>query len=302
LSLNVLGLGGCKDWQLMARIRSEDYTFVTNNRTDFAAAGHRAGRNLRYCGCYQQPKEPGRFGVKIAVNRIGIGALWIATGLSVWALDDPRGHWSGSVEVPNQILSMEVDLDKGPNGWIGSISIPEQKASGIPLDTITFANGKCTFHLKGAPGDPTFTGTLSADGKTMTGDFTQGPGTFPFKFSRTGDPKVDVAKASPAVAKDFLGTWEGTLEGPGLRLVLKMSNDGGGAKAVLISVDQGGTEIPVSAIDQKDAKLTLLVKMVGGQYEAEINKEGSELNGTWTQGGNGLPLKLKKAAAQDEKH
>ena len=80
-----------------------------------------------------------------------------------------------------------------------------------------------------------------------------------------------------------------------------MSNDASGAKAVLISLDQGGTEIPVSAIDQKDSKLTLLVKMVGGQYEAEINKEGSELNGTWTQGGNRLPLKLKKAAAQNKK-
>jgi hypothetical protein len=35
--VNFLGLGGYKDWQLMARIRSEDYTFVTNNRTDFTA-------------------------------------------------------------------------------------------------------------------------------------------------------------------------------------------------------------------------------------------------------------------------
>jgi hypothetical protein len=238
--------------------------------------------------------------MKTVVNRIGIGALWIAGALSGWAQDGPRGHWTGSVEVPNMTLAMEVDLDKVPNGWIGSISIPAQNASGIPLDAITFTNGKCTFLIKGVPGDPTFTGTLSADGKTMTGDLTQGPGTFPFKFSRTGDPKVEQAKASPAVAKDFLGTWEGTLEGPGLRLVLKMSNDGGGAKAVLTSVDQG-TEIPVSAIDQKDSKLTLLVKMVGAQYEAEINKEGSELNGTWTQGGNSFPLKLKKAAAQDKK-
>ena len=41
--------------------------------------------------------------------------------------------------------------------------------------------------------------------------------------------------------------------------------------------------------------------MAGGQYEAETNKEGSELNGTWTQGGNDLPLKLKKTAAQDKK-
>jgi predicted nuclease of predicted toxin-antitoxin system len=29
------GLGGSKDWQLMATIRQEDYTFVTNNRSDF---------------------------------------------------------------------------------------------------------------------------------------------------------------------------------------------------------------------------------------------------------------------------
>jgi hypothetical protein len=236
-----------------------------------------------------------------AVTRIGIGALWIAGVLSGWAQDGPRGHWSGSVQVPNQSLAMEVDLDRGPNGWIGSISIPAQNASGIPLEAIAFANGKCTFRLKGAPGDPTFNGTLSTDGKTITGDFTQGPGTFPFKFSRTGEPKVEEAKASPAVAKAFLGTWEGTLEGPGLRLVLKISNDASGAKAFLISLDQGEAEIPVSAIDQKDSKLTLLVKIVGGQYEAEINKEGSELIGTWTQGGNGLPLKLKKAAAPDKK-
>jgi hypothetical protein len=235
--------------------------------------------------------------MKTAMTRIGIGALWMAGALLAGAQDGPRGHWSGSVEVPDHPLAMEVDLDKRPDGWIGSISIPAQGASGIPLDAITFSNGKVTFHLKGAPGDPTFTGTLSADGKTMAGDFTQGPGTITFKFTRTGDPKVEEAKASPAVTKDFVGTWEGTLEGPGLRLVLKISNDASGSKAVLITLDQGGAEIPVSSIDQKDSKLTLVVKMVGGRYAAEISKEGSELNGTWTQGGNDLPLKLKKTAA-----
>jgi hypothetical protein len=234
--------------------------------------------------------------MKVTLQRIGMAALWMAGALSVWAQDGPRGHWSGSVQVPNQTLAIEVDLDKGPNGWIGAISIAAQNASGIPLTEITFADGKCAFHVKGAPGDPNFAGTLSADGKTMSGDFTQGPGSFPFKLSRTGDPKVEEEKASPAVAKDFVGTWEGKLDGPGLRLVLKLSNEAAGAKAVLISLDQGGAEIPVSTIEQKDSKLMLKVKMVGGQYDAEINKEGSELNGTWTQGGNGLPLTLKKAA------
>ena len=194
---------------------------------------------------------------------------------------------------------MEIDLDRVTNDWIGSISIPAQNASGIPLDAISFTNGKCTFRIKGAPGDPTFVGTLSADGKTMAGDLTQGQGVFPFKFSWTGDPKVATAKSSPALAKEFLGTWEGTLEvGQALRLVLKLSNDAGGAKAVFVSLDQGGAEIPVSAIEQKNSKLTLSVNAIGGKYDAEINKEGSELNGTWTQGGNDLPLKLRKLPAK----
>jgi predicted nuclease of predicted toxin-antitoxin system len=33
--VNYLGLGTSKDWQLMATIRAQDYTFVTNNRSDF---------------------------------------------------------------------------------------------------------------------------------------------------------------------------------------------------------------------------------------------------------------------------
>jgi predicted nuclease of predicted toxin-antitoxin system len=35
--VNFAGLGGHKDWQLMTKIRAEDYTFVTNNRADFTA-------------------------------------------------------------------------------------------------------------------------------------------------------------------------------------------------------------------------------------------------------------------------
>jgi predicted nuclease of predicted toxin-antitoxin system len=35
--VNYLGLGSSKDWQLMATIRAQNYTFVTNNRSDFLA-------------------------------------------------------------------------------------------------------------------------------------------------------------------------------------------------------------------------------------------------------------------------
>ena len=35
--VNYLALGGLKDWELMSKILEDDYTFVTNNRSDFLA-------------------------------------------------------------------------------------------------------------------------------------------------------------------------------------------------------------------------------------------------------------------------
>lgn len=239
--------------------------------------------------------------MKTATNlTLLFGVLLLAGALS--AQDGPRGHWTGTIDIPDQALAVEIDLDKTTNGWVGSISIPAQNASGLPLEAITFTHGKCAFRIKGAPGEPTFGGTLSADGKTLSGNVTQSGGSFPFSVSRVGDAKVAEIKKSPAVAKEFLGTWEGTLEaGQPLRLVLKIANDENGASAVLVSVDQGGAEIPVTTIEQKDTKLTLLVKSVGGEYRGEINKDSTELNGTWTQSGNDLPLKLKRKSDESAK-
>lgn len=232
------------------------------------------------------------------VARAVTAAVWLAgcfAGMTLSAQTDMRGHWTGSLQSPAGSLGIEVDLDKADTGWIGSISIPAQGASGLPLDAISFSAGKGSFHLKGVPGDPTFTGTLSADGKLLQGDFVQGGASQPLKLSRTGEAKVEVPKPSPPVAPQFVGTWEGTLQANAdLRLVLTITNGKAGAEATLVSVDQGNAQIPVSGIAQKDAKLSLQVNAVGGGYEGEINKEGTELNGTWTQAGNSLPLQLKK--------
>ena len=112
------------------------------------------------------------------------------------AQSDMRGHWSGTVDTPGGSVVMEVDLDKTANGWIGSVAIPAQGASGLPLDGITFADGKGAFHLKGGAQAPGFAGTLSADGKTLDGTFGAGPQSFPLKLNRTGEARVELPKAS----------------------------------------------------------------------------------------------------------
>ena len=228
--------------------------------------------------------------------RAGIAIFLAGTGL-IWAQNTMKGHWRGALD-PNGALAVEFDLDETASGWIGSVSIPAQNASGLPLDAISFVDGKATFRIKGAPGDPTFTGKLSADGKTLDGELSQGGMALPLKLTRTGEAKVELAKPSPPVAPEFLGNWEGTIQaGASLRVVLTISNGKNGAEGVLVSLDQGNARIPITTITQKGTKLTLLVNGVGGGYDGEINAAGTQLTGTWTQLGNSIPLDLKKATA-----
>jgi hypothetical protein len=235
--------------------------------------------------------------VRRLIRRVIAAAVFLAAAVALPA-QALKGHWSGSIDAPQGSLGVEVDLDNTAGGWVGSISIPMQGTSGLPLDRITFSGGKCSFHIKGGPADPTFSGTLSADGKTMSGDFSQGGGSMSFKLSRTGEAKVETIKASPSVSAAFVGSWEGTLEvGQSLRLVLKISNEQDGAHAVLVSVDQGNAEIPVTSLEQKGTHLTIEATAIHGSYEADINKDGTELNGTWSQGGGSAPLVLKKSTA-----
>lgn len=214
-----------------------------------------------------------------------------------------RGHWTGAIEIPGHTMEMVVDLDKTANGWIGALGIPEQGSSGLPLSDISVAGNKCTFRIKGAPGDPTFSGSLSPDANTISGEFSQGGGTFPFKMTRAGDPKIEARKTSPAVAKELVGIWEGALDvgGQSLRLVLKLANDGDGAKGTLISVDQGGSEIDVTTIAQNGSKLDLVVRPINGEYHGELGPGGKTLKGTWSQNGNELTLNLTKKVESGSK-
>jgi len=210
---------------------------------------------------------------------------------------DPRGHWTGTMAIPNQPVDFQVDLDNPGGHWVGSISIPSRKASGIPLESIVGTDNKWVFHIKGAPNLPTFSGTLSEDGKTMSGDFVAGDSPVPFTLTLAGEPHVELPKISHSVAEAFTGEWGGGIEAGAtpLRLILKLTNGPAGATAVLIAPDQGGSEIPVSSIEQVANRLTLKVTAVGGELAADLDAAGTTLTGTWSQGGKVLPVTLRKA-------
>jgi hypothetical protein len=205
------------------------------------------------------------------------------------------GHWVGTLQTPAQPLEVEVDLKPGtPPAWVGTISIAAQNLKAFPLSSVDVQGKSVSFAMANVPGTPTFKGTLSDDGTTLSGDFSQGGGSVPFTMARKGDAVfVPPAKSTP-ITKDLEGDWAGTLAvgDKTLRLNLKLANGADGATGTIVSVDQGGAEIPISTVAQNGTHIELSLPQIGGKYAGDI-KDG-RLVGTWTQGPGSLPLEFSR--------
>src|SRR5215213_4187406 len=97
-------------------------------------------------------------------------------------------------------------------------------------------------------------------------------------------------------AKDFAGSWHGTLEAgeQKLRLIVTLTKSDAGAYAgKLDSLDQGAT-IPIDTITANGDAVRLEIKSAAIVFEGTLNKERTELTGTFTQGGQPFPLTLKR--------
>ena len=100
-------------------------------------------------------------------------------------------------------------------------------------------------------------------------------------------------------AKDFEGSWQGTLEAGGqkLRLVVTVTKSDAGAYAGKFdSLDQGAT-IPIDTITVNGDAVRLEIKSAAIVFEGALNKERTELTGTFTQGDQTVPAHLQARRA-----
>jgi dipeptidyl aminopeptidase/acylaminoacyl peptidase len=96
-------------------------------------------------------------------------------------------------------------------------------------------------------------------------------------------------------AKDFGGSWQGTLEAGGTKLRLLVTvtkSDAGVYTGKLDSLDQGAT-IPIDTITVNNDAVRLEIKSPAIVFEGVLNKERTEVTGTFTQGER-FPLTLKR--------
>ncbi|HEV7764737.1 MAG TPA: hypothetical protein VGQ76_07040 [Thermoanaerobaculia bacterium] len=212
---------------------------------------------------------------------------------------DVSGHWDGVIQAPQMDVAIAVDLARDATGALtGTFDSPARQVRAFPLANITASGTSVAFEIK-ANGGGTFRGTITPDGKSVSGTFAMaGPDgqsmEIPFQLTRTRDAVVEAAPKSPAIAKNLEGKWTGTIvvEETQKPIELHLSNHADGTSTGVLKTNDG-VEVPIWRIAQTESGVRLEVRMVGGSWEGKL--EGDALVGTWTQGAFTAPLTFRRS-------
>lgn len=92
------------------------------------------------------------------------------------------GEWTGVLETPQGDLRLVIKVTTDANGTLAMFSSPDQSPQAMAA-AVAHAGDTVSFQLKGLGG---FDGKLSADGKTIDGNWRQGGGSLPLTMKRGG--------------------------------------------------------------------------------------------------------------------
>jgi hypothetical protein len=232
----------------------------------------------------------------------GAGAAVLFASL-VCAQAGPDGHWEGSFTVNNREIGISLDLAKNAKSeWIASMGLPSEQATGLVVMDVA-VNGKSVRFVAVELQLATFDLTLGPDGR-MKGTMSapQGPmstqGSLPVELKRTGEAKVELIPASPAVSKELEGDWEGSLQAPNgvlFPLVFHFKNQPD--KTVAATMDSPGRNamaMPLNDVKQTGQKVEFGLKIAHAAFQGALNPEGTELAGQFTHEQGSMPLTLRK--------
>jgi pimeloyl-ACP methyl ester carboxylesterase len=185
-----------------------------------------------------------------------------------------------------------IELTNAGGAWTGQFHTLVDEVDSNEFGSVTNDGNQWTFAVPDVAGSPTLVGTLSGDGQTLSGEGNRGGTTFPFEFSRVGD-----AKMPPA------GYWQGGLiQGGAIVLRINLNIVAAPCGQVLVTMDspdQGASGMAVTGFEMRGDSMLFDMAYVGGSFEGTVSSDGSELKGTWRQGGSANPLELKLGEAPE---
>ncbi len=214
----------------------------------------------------------------------------------VSAQTNPEGHWEGALSVENREIGLSLDLARNAKSeWIGSMGVPSEKMTGLVVMNIAVEDKSVKFvavEIQMAKVDL----TMAPDGK-MKGVLSGPQGPVPIEFKRTGEAKVELIPASPAVSKDLEGDWEGSLQTPGrvFRIIIHLKNQPDNTVAATIDTpDTNGFGLPLNNVVQNGKNVEFGIKIAHARFQGILNQESTEIAGQFGHERDSAPLTLRK--------
>lgn len=225
-----------------------------------------------------------------------VAVMLLATALNSRA--GLAGHWEGEVfGDDSQPITLSLDLDQNEKSeWIASMGIPSENMTGLVVQNVVVESNAVKL-IAVELMMSTFDLTLGPDG-TLKGSIS-GPGAQPVEFTRTGEAKVELIPASPAVSQQLEGDWEGTLQIPNRAVVMTFhfQNQPDQTVTATFTTDNDGIDLPLNDVKQTGQQVEFGVRVAHGRFEGTLNEEGTELSGQFFHGEHGMPLTLRKKQA-----
>jgi len=206
------------------------------------------------------------------------------------------GHWQGKIKIGDRDVPIVVDLAQNGEGvWIGSITVTGSSSRDVPLSGLTV--GAIVQFTASLPEPAKFKGSVSADGKTLSGTASNAQGDAPFELMRAGDGNVRLPPPSSRLTKEFEGEWLGTLDpsGRARRIGLKLAPAADGSATATITVIEKNMQLAADTVTLKGAEITFELRAVSGVYRGTLGA-GGEIAGEWSEGGNRTTLTFARAA------
>jgi len=221
---------------------------------------------------------------------------------------DAQGYWQGTLKAGNTPLRMALKIAERTNGVFRAVlNSLDQGGLDIEATAVTYQSPTLKAEFGGIGG--AFEGKLDSSDRVITGNWTQGSTTLPLTLERANAQAAAAKEADIKAQKDYShtgpndlpGHWQGTLvvkqAGVKLRLALNIAKlPDGKFSCSIISIYQGGAEVPASIIEYAPPNVRVEWSSIGASYNGKL--ENGKLTGAWRQGGGALPLVLERNRTQ----
>jgi len=208
-----------------------------------------------------------------------------------------QGLWQGTLKVGEVPLRLNFKIAESEDGILrAQLDSVDQGTHNLTASAVSFHDSILEVDVVSLDGR--FKGRMTG-GDRISGTWSQAGKQWPLTLNR-GDALQAAFQQSYidyeyADANDLPGHWQGTLDvkGTRLRLVFNIGKATDGAlECSLVSLDQGGAELPATLVEWSRPVVRLAWRAQGATFEGTV--ANGKLSGTWRQGKLALPLELDR--------